>query len=136
MAEYIRYCPECGKRFETASNVAKYCSDKCRGSAKKERQRRLMKEKRLKDKAEKSIFKKSFANKKAQKLTRPEYTDPYKKRMDRARKSKDWETYYTLFKEQHLANEEEWGYSGRHVVNGFEIHDPDFVSNVVETIEQ
>ncbi|HEL2067193.1 TPA: hypothetical protein TY884_000963 [Streptococcus suis] len=136
MAEYVRYCSECGKCFETASNVAKYCSDGCREIAKKERQRRLMKERRLKQKAQKLISRKSFTNKKAQKLTRPEYTDPYKKRMDKARKNKDWKTYYTLFKEQYLANEKNWAYSGRYVVNGFEIHDPDSVLNVVETIER
>lgn len=95
-----------------------------------------MKERRLKQKAQKLISRKSFTNKKAQKLTRPEYTDPYKKRMDKARKNKDWKTYYTLFKEQYLANEKNWAYSGRYVVNGFEIHDPDFVLNVVETIER
>ena len=58
------------------------------------------------------------------------------KEMDTAHKNKDWNTYYTLFKEQYLDNEKQWGYLGRYVVNGFEIHDPDFVSNIVKTIEQ
>ncbi|WP_317334468.1 hypothetical protein [Streptococcus orisratti] len=135
MAKFIRYCIQCGKRFETDSNVSKYCSDKCRKVIKNERQRKLMKEKRLKNKVQKSKTQKSFANRNVQKLSRPEYTDPYKRQMDTAHKNKDWNTYYTLFKEQYLANEKEWGYLGRYVVNGFEIHDPDFVSNIVKTIE-
>ncbi|MGT2807727.1 hypothetical protein ACR3IL_03200 [Streptococcus iniae] len=95
-----------------------------------------MKEKRKKIKEEKSINRRSFTNTDFKKAPKIDYFDPIQKKMNKALKIKDFKTYYELYKKRILDNEAEWGIVGRHIVNGIEVHDSDFVTMVLKTIDQ
>ncbi|AWS23981.1 TPA: hypothetical protein VJ674_001132 [Streptococcus pyogenes] len=132
---FSKLCNVCGGGFESSSNVSKYCSDKCRRQSIRTRQNHYMKQKRKLNNSKKRTEQLPFANTNLKKRHDIEYIDPYKKKMDRALKKKDWETYYRLYQQQILDNEKEWGFTGIHIVNGIEVHDEDFVESVLKTLE-
>lgn len=112
-------CAFCGKKFATDSKRVKYCSDKCRNDGAREKQRQLMKQKRADQKKAKS--KKDNPNIRASK---------------KRKKTKNWLKYYQDLKAEILANEAEFGFTSRTVIEGIEIHDPDFEKLVVEKIKE
>ena len=56
--------------------------------------------------------------------------------MEKARNKQDWFTYYTLYKQRCIENEQEWGYQGVHFVSGIEVHDERFVELMLEIIDE
>ncbi|WP_203267618.1 hypothetical protein [Streptococcus uberis] len=56
--------------------------------------------------------------------------------MEKARNEQDWFTYYTLYKQRCIENEQEWGYRGVHFVSGIEVHDERFVELILEKINE
>ena len=79
-----------------------------------------MREKRKKEKEQKiEELKKSQANK----------IDKFK-----PKKIRDIEKYYKKKKQELLENEKQFGYIGRTLIEGIDIHDPDFENLIMEKI--
>ena len=117
-----KICATCGKSFETTSNRATYCSDECRKIGVAEKQKLLMREKRKKEKEQKiEELKKSQANK-IKNSTKP-------------KKIRDIKKHYQKKKQELLENEKKFGYIGRTLIEGIDIHDPDFEKLLMEKIK-
>ncbi|CYT64136.1 hypothetical protein ACTGJ2_07795 [Streptococcus suis] len=112
-------CAFCGRSFTAESKRVKYCSDKCRKDGARDKQRKLMKQKRADLKKQKS--KKDNPN-----------NQPAKKR----KKKKNLLKYYQDFKTKILANEAEFGFTSRTIVEGVEVHEPDFEEQVINKIKE
>ena len=56
--------------------------------------------------------------------------------MRKARDKQDWFTYYTLYKQRCIENEQKWGYQGVYFVSGIEVHDERFVELMLEKIDE
>ena len=114
-------CSVCGKEIVNKIKSAKYCSDECSKIGKNETQKLLMREKRKKEKEQKiEELKKSQANK----------IDKFK-----PKKIRDINKYYKKKKQELLENEKQFGYIGRTLIEGIDIHDPDFEKLLMEKIK-
>ena len=115
-------CSICGKEIVNKIKSAKYCSDECSKIGKKETQKLLMREKRKKEKEQKiEELEKSQANK--------------IKNSAKPKKIRDIEKYYQKKKQELLENEKQFGYIGRTLIEGIDIHDPDFEKLLMEKIK-
>lgn len=114
-----KQCTFCGRTFTTDSKRVKYCSEKCRKDGARDKQRKLMKRKRADQKKEKS--KKDNPNIKSSK---------------KRQKKKNLLKYYQDFKKKILANEAEFGFIGRTIIEGIEVHEPDFAELVSIKIKE
>lgn len=112
-------CAFCGRSFTAESKRVKYCSEKCRKDGARDKQRKLMKRKRADQKKEKS-----------------EKDNPNIKSSKKHQKKKNLLKYYHDFKAEILANEDTFGFTSRTVVEGVEVHEPDFEKLVVEKIKE
>ena len=118
-----KICATCGKSFEATSNRATYCSDECRKIGVAEKQKLLMRKKRKEEKEQKiEELKKSQANKINTSKSKP-------------KKIRDIEQYYKKKKQELLENEKKFGYIGRTLIEGIDIHDPDFEKLLMEKIK-
>ena len=115
-------CSVCGKEIVNKIKSAKYCSDECSKIGKKETQKLLMREKRKKEKEQKlEELKKSQANK-IENSTKP-------------KKIRDIKKHYQKKKQELLENEKQFGYVGRILIEGIDIHEPDFEKLLMEKIK-
>ena len=115
-------CSICGKEIVNKIKSAKYCGDECSKIGKKETQKLLMREKRKKEKEQKiEELEKSQANK-IKNSTKP-------------KKIRDIEKYYQKKKQELLENEKQFGYIGRTLIEGIDIHEPDFEKLIMEKIK-
>ena len=115
-------CATCGKSFETTSNRATYCSDECRKIGVAEKQKLLMRKKRKEEKKQKiEELKKSQANK--------------IKNSAKPKRIRDIKKHYQKKKQELLENEKQFGYIGRILIEGIDIHDPDFEKLLMEKIK-
>ena len=111
-------CAICGKTFEATSNRATYCSDKCRKIGVAEKQKLLMRKKRKEEKERKEAeLKTNIEN-----STKP-------------KKIRDIKKHYQKKKQELLENEKKFGYIGRTLIEGIDIHDPDFEKLLMEKIK-
>lgn len=111
-------CAICGKTFEATSNRATYCSEECRKIGVSEKQKLLMRKKRKEEKERKEAELKTNI----EKSTKP-------------KKIRDIEKYYQKKKQELLENEKQYGYVGRTLIEGIDIHDPDFEKLIMEKIK-
>lgn len=111
-------CAICGKTFEATSNRATYCSEECRKIGVSEKQKLLMRKKRKEEKERKEAKLKTNI----EKSTKP-------------KKIRDIEKYYQKKKQELLENENQYGYVGRTLIEGIDIHDPDFEKLIMEKIK-
>lgn len=163
---FIQRCAICGAEFEATTGRQKYCSDVCKIEGKKrvrrawidstdynQRHREAMRLYRegttaeaLKERKKKENNHKRYLKRKAKlaKEARDQALvdaaaggDPWA-RMDLAKKEGDPVAYWTAFRDYELQTAEEIGYKDKliRVVNNIPVSDPDFVSNVIESIEQ
>lgn len=113
-----KICAVCGKQFETTSNRAIYCGEECRKIGIAEKQKLLMRKKRKEQKERKEAeLKTNIEN-----STKP-------------KKIRDIEKYYKKKKLELLENEKQFGYIGRTLIEGIDIHDPDFEKLIMEKIK-
>ena len=117
-----KICATCGKSFETTSKHATYCSDECRKIGVAEKQKLLMRKKRKEEKEQKLEELKKTQSKKIGNSTKP-------------KKIRDIEKYYQKKKQELLENEKQFGYIGRTLIEGIDIHDPDFEKLLMEKIK-
>ena len=117
-----KICATCGKSFETTSNRATYCSDECRKIGVAEKQKLLMRKKRKEEKEKKIEELKKSQAKKIENSTKP-------------KKIRDIEKYYQKKKQELLENEKQFGYIGRILIEGIDIHEPDFEKLLMEKIK-
>ena len=117
-----KICATCGKSFETTSNRATYCSDECRKIGVAEKQKLLMRKKRKEEKEQKLEELKKTQSKKIGNSTKP-------------KKIRGIEKYYQKKKQELLENEKHFGYVGRTLIEGIDIHDPDFEKLLMEKIK-
>ena len=117
-----KICATCGKPFETTSNRATYCSDECRKIGVAEKQKLLMRKKRKEEKEQKLEELKKTQSKKIGNSTKP-------------KKIRDIKKYYQKKKQELLKNEKQFGYVGRTLIEGIDIHDPDFEKLLMEKIK-
>ena len=117
-----KICATCGKQFETTSNRATYCSDECRKIGVAEKQKLLMRKKRKEEKEQKLEELKKTQSKKIGNSTKP-------------KKIRDIKKYYQKKKQELLKNEKQFGYVGRTLIEGIDIHDPDFEKLLMEKIK-
>ncbi|RMI77643.1 hypothetical protein ABNB56_11405 [Streptococcus iniae] len=111
-------CATCGKFFEATSNRATYCSEECRKIGVSEKQKLLMRKKRKEEKERKEAkLKTNIENR-----TKP-------------KKIRDIEKYYQKKKQELLENEKQFDYVGRILIEGIDIHDPNFEKLIMEKIE-
>ncbi|MCK1219591.1 hypothetical protein [Streptococcus uberis] len=114
-------CSVCGNEIINKIKSAIYCSEECRKIGKNETQKILMREKRKKEKEQKiEELKKSQANK----------IEKFK-----PKKIRDIKKYYQKKKQELLENEKQFGYVGRILIEGIDIHDPDFEKLIMEKIK-
>ena len=99
----------CGKTFEAISNRATYCSEECRKKGVAEKQKLLMRKKRKEEKERKEAELRTNV-----------------KNSIKPKKIRDIEKYYQKKKQELLENEKQFGYVGRTLIEGIDIHDPDF----------
>ena len=115
-------CATCGKSFETTSNRATYCSEECRKVGVAEKQKLLMRKKRKEEKEKKlEELKKSQAEKVGNSA--------------KPKRIRDIKKYYQKKKQELLENEKQFGYVGRTIIEGIDIHDPDFEKLLMEKIK-
>ena len=115
-------CSICGKEIVNKIKSAKYCSDECSKIGKKETQKLLMREKRKKEKEQKiEELEKSQANK--------------IKNSAKPKRIRDIKKHYQKKKQELLENEKKFGYIGRTLIEGIDIHDPDFEKLLMEKIK-
>ena len=117
-----KICATCGKSFETTSNRATYCSDECRKIGVAEKQKLLMRKKRKEEKEQKIKELKKSQAKKIENSTKP-------------KKIRDIKKYYQKKKQELLENEKQFGYVGRILIEGIDIHEPDFEKLLMEKIK-
>ena len=117
-----KICATCGKSFETTSNRAMYCSDKCRKIGATEKQKLLMRKIRKEEKEQKLEELKKSQSEKIRNSTKP-------------KKIRDINKYYKKKKQELLENEKQFGYIGRTLIEGIDIHDPDFEKLLMEKIK-
>lgn len=111
-------CAICEKTFQATSNRATYCSEECRKIGVTEKQKLLMRKKRKEEKERKEAeLKTNIEN-----STKP-------------KKIRDIEKYYQKKKQELLENEKQYGYIGRTLIEGIDIHDPDFEKLIMEKIK-
>ena len=115
-------CATCGKSFETTSNRATYCSDECRKIGVAEKQKLLMRKKRKEEKEQKLEELKKTQSEKIGNSTKP-------------KKIRDIKKHYKKKKQELLENEKQFGYVGRILIEGIDIHDPDFERLLMEKIK-
>ena len=117
-----KICAICGKSFETTSNRATYCSDECRKKGATEKQKLLMRKNRKEEKEQKLEELKKSQAEKIGNSTKP-------------KKIRDVEKYYQKKKQELLENEKQFGYVGRTLIEGIDIHEPDFEKLLMEKIK-
>src|SRR5574344_162461 len=117
-----KICATCGKSFETTSNRSSYFSDECRKVGIAEKQKLLMRKKRKEEKDKKNEELKKSQAKKVENSTKP-------------KKIRDIKKHYQKKKQELLENEKQFGYIGRILIEGIDIHDPDFEKLIMETIK-
>ena len=159
-------CTVCGRKFNAKIGTSKYCSDACRAEGRRrtradwkdrtnynQRHREAMalyranttaeveRERKKKEAAHKRYLKAKA--RKAREAAEKELIDRASSgdnmaQMDIAQQNGDDAAYWEAFKNYELQTAEEIGYKGElmRVVNNIPIDDPDFVSNVIESIEQ
>ena len=116
-------CSVCGNEIIGKIKSAIYCSDECSKIGKKETQKLLMREKRKKEKEQKiEELKKSQANKINTSKSKP-------------KKMRDIKKHYQKKKQELLENEKQFGYIGRTLIEGIDIHEPDFEKLIMEKIK-
>ena len=115
-------CSVCGKEIVNKIKSAKYCSDECSKIGKNETQKLLMREKRKKEKEQKLEELKKSQSEKIRNSTKP-------------KKIRDIEKYYKKKKQELLENEKQFGYIGRTLIEGIDIHEPDFEKLLMEKIK-
>ena len=103
-------CSICGKEIVNKIKSAKYCSDECSKIGKKEKEQKI------------EELKKSQANKINTSKSKP-------------KKIRDIEKYYQKKKQELLENEKQFGYIGRTLIEGIDIHEPDFEKLIMEKIK-
>lgn len=113
-----KLCATCGKPFEATSNRATYCSEECRKIGAAEKQKLLMRKKRKEEKERKEAELKTNV----ENSTKP-------------KKIRDIEKYYQKKKQELLENEKQFGYVGRVLIEGIDIHDPEFEKLIMEKIK-
>lgn len=154
-------CPICGKSFNTPL-TKKYCSSECTKEGQrrtrkdweertgyKEKKRQWTKDYRTKQREvnqgiiEKEDKKRAAAQKrqdairrkKAQKeLEAAAANGDIDAQMDLALDRDDMRTYYTLYRESIIKNDDEFNVKnryGRHIIAGADVYDPDFVEKAV-----
>ena len=117
-----KICATCGKSFQSASNRATYCSDECRKIGATEKQKLLMRRKRKEEKKQKlEELKKSQAEKVGNSA--------------KPKRIRDIKKHYQKKKQELLENEKKFGYIGRTLIEGIDIHDPDFEKLLMEKIK-
>ena len=115
-------CSVCGKEIVNKIKSAKYCSDECSKIGKKETQKLLMREKRKKEKEQKiEELKKSQAEKVGNSA--------------KPKRIRDIKKHYQKKKQELLENEKQFGYIGRTLIEGIDIHEPDFEKLIMEKIK-
>lgn len=114
-----KICIICKKPFKAKSNRSVYCSEKCRNEGAREKQRALMKEKRKAAREEKN-----------------QSLKPNKITKNRPKKVKNLLQHYQKLKKDILANEAEFGFVGRYIIEGVEIHEENFEQLVMEKIKE
>ena len=117
-----KICATCGKPFEATSNRATYCSDECRKIGIAEKQKLLMRKKRKEEKEQKIKELKKSQAEKIENSTKP-------------KKIRDIEKHYKKKKQELLENEKQFGYVGRILIEGIDIHEPDFEKLLMEKIK-
>ena len=113
-----KICATCGKSFETTSNRATYCSDECRKKGIAEKQKLLMRKKRKEEKERKEAELRTNV-----------------KNSTKPKKIRDIKKHYQKKKQELLENEKQFGYIGRTLIEGIDIHDPDFEKLIMEKIK-
>ncbi|RFE01171.1 MULTISPECIES: hypothetical protein [Streptococcus] len=140
MKTFKKECAICGSWFSASSNSAKYCSDACREQGAREHQRDLMRRNRKAIRDEKQSRVVRLPNNHGVKNSAEMMKDYVRPQIDidmeKARNKHDWFTYYTLYKQRCIENEQEWGYQGVHFVSGIEVHDERFVELMLEKIDE
>ena len=117
-----KICATCKNSFETTSNRATYCSDECRKIGVAEKQKLLMRKKRKEEKEQKIKELKKSQAKKTENSTKP-------------KKIRDIKKYYQKKKQELLESEKQFGYVGRILIEGIDIHEPDFEKLLMEKIK-
>ena len=113
-----KICATCKKSFEATSNRATYCSDECREIGVAEKQKLLMRKKRKEEKERKEAELRTNV-----------------KNSTKPKKIRDIEKYYKKKKQELLENEKQFGYIGRTLIEGIDIHEPDFEKLLMEKIK-
>ena len=113
-----KICATCGKSFETASNRATYCSAECRKRGVAEKQKLLMRKKRKEEKERKEAELRTNV-----------------KNSTKTKKIRDIKKNYQQKKQELLENEKQFGYIGRTLIEGIDIHDPGIEKLIMEKIK-
>lgn len=140
MKTFKKECAICGSWFLASSNSAKYCDDACREQGARDHQRDLMRRKRKAIRDEKQsrivLLPNRYGVKNSAEMMKDHIEPQINIDMEKARNKQDWFTYYTLYKQRCIENEQEWGYQGVHFVSGIEVHDERFVELMLEKIDE
>jgi len=112
-------CLICKKTFQAKTNRSLYCSEECRKKGIREKQRKLMKQKRADKKKEKI----KVLNTNADVTEKP-------------KKIRNLVQHYKKLKREILDNESEFGFTGIALVEGIDIHEENFVDLVMQKIKE
>ena len=115
-------CSVCGNEIVGKIKSAIYCSDECSKIGKNETQKLLMRKKRKEEKEQKIKELKKSQAKKTENSTKP-------------KKIRDIKKYYQKKKQELLESEKQFGYVGRILIEGIDIHEPDFEKLLMEKIK-
>ncbi|VHG80107.1 phage protein [Streptococcus pyogenes] len=107
------------KNFQAKTNRTLYCSEECRKKGNREKQRKLMKQKRDEQRKEKK------------KVLNPN-TDVTEK----PKKIRNLAQHYKKLKKEILANESEFGFTGITLIEGIDVHEENFVDLVMQKIKE
>ena len=140
MKTFKKECAICGSCFSASSNSAKYCNDAGREQGAREHQRDLMRRKRKAIRDEKQsrvvLLPNRYGVKNSAEMMKNHVEPQIDIDMRKARDKQDWFTYYTLYKQRCIENEQKWGYQGVYFVSGIEVHDERFVELMLEKIDE
>lgn len=112
-------CLICKKTFQAKTNRSLYCSEECRKKGIREKQRKLMQQKRAEEKEKK----KKLSNANTLSDRKP-------------KKIRNLVQHYTKLKKEILSNEEAFGFIGVTLVEGVDVHEDDFVESVIQKIKE
>ena len=111
-------CSVCGDEIVGKIKSAIYCSDECSKIGKNETQKLLMRKKRKEEKERKEAeLRTNIEN-----STKP-------------KKIRDIKRHYQKKKQELLENEKQFCYVGRILIEGIDIHEPDFEKLLMEKIK-